>query len=197
MVPWPALIAPDGTFLVERHAVRLAPSLSVARAVSEARPFAAAELPRDLRCLVVGNPWPVVDGFFSLPEAELEAQSVAKSLPGRPTVLVGSRATQAEVAQQLAGADWTHLACHGWLEGQALVLCQGPPAEVVPDKPCEQLLAGGRAGLLSVHDVERSVRMGGGSTVVLSACNTALGEVAGEGVLGIARASSRLGQLRL
>ena len=185
MVPWPALIAQDGTYLVERHAVRLAPSLSVARAAGQARTPAAAGRAHELQSLVVGNPWPVMDGFDSLPEAELEAQSVANVLPGRPTVLVGSRATKTEVAQRLAGADWAHLACHGWLEGQAMVLCEGPPAEASPGI---QTPAGGRAGLLSVHDVERSVRMAGGSTVVLSACNTALGEVAGEGVLGIARA---------
>jgi len=44
-----------------------------------------------------------------------------------------------------------------------------------------------RADILTMDEVQGSVRLGAGSTVVLSACNSGRGEIRAEGVVGLAR----------
>ena len=40
---------------------------------------------------------------------------------------------------------------------------------------------------LTIDEIQRNIKLSGGATVVLSACNTALGLITAEGVLGMIR----------
>jgi tetratricopeptide (TPR) repeat protein len=78
--------------------------------------------PRDFsNALIVGNP----TNRDNLPQAEVEAKSIAKILGATP--LIGREATKKAVMERLPNASLVHFACHGELEGKALVLAQSCP----------------------------------------------------------------------
>jgi len=52
---------------------------------------------------------------------------------------------------------------------------------------CQRELRQAKEMNLSMHEVQRDVRLGSGATVVLSACNTGRGEIMAEGVMGLTR----------
>ena len=72
-VPWAALIDAHGCFLIERHVLRVAPSLRVAHQAAVSVQCGAK---RPGHMLLVGNPWPIRSGSSSLPCAQQEAQGV-------------------------------------------------------------------------------------------------------------------------
>jgi CHAT domain-containing protein len=134
--------------------------------------------------------------FRALPASEAEAREIGHLLPDA-RLLVGTRATEAAL-DELAGPRVLHLATHGFfVEGE--VQANGP-AE--PAHGFEGLLRSGIAlaganrkdvpspqdGLVTALEFA-SLDLWGTKLVVLSACETGLGEVrAGEGVYGLRRA---------
>lgn len=143
--------------------------------------------PLDLRqSIVVGNPTmpTVVDSrgqrveLESLPNAELEAKTVARLLG--TTALIESHATQSAVVGAFLTAPVIHLATHGVAyssEAQAresfIALAPG----------------GGYNGVLTVAGIMHSVARVNATLVVLSACQTALGNLTyAEGTVGFQRA---------
>ena len=172
-VPWAALRDEHGIYLMERHVISVTPSLLTAR---NAASRAESEQYENPKIVVVGNPWPLAFcNFDSLPEAEEEACSVAVKFQSFSTTLLkGSNASNSSVYAALSHSNVVHLACHCWLERNSLVLC---PAS---DKNQE--------GLLSMEEIQDSVILAPKSIVVLSACNSGMGTIMGEGVIGISRA---------
>jgi CHAT domain-containing protein len=85
-VPWVALIDAHGCFLIERHVLRVDPSLRVAH---QAALSAQCGAKRPGHMLLVGNPWPIRSGFSLLPCAQQEAKGVHDILK-RANVLVKS-----------------------------------------------------------------------------------------------------------
>eukprot|EP00961_Rhodomonas_salina_P159749 2151330-Rhodomonas_salina.1 len=168
-VPWAALLDEQGLYLIQKFAVRIAPSLRVALAQAKA-PCGTARA----RSFIVGNPVPNRCG--PLPYAQREAEHVSAFLlqrqTGRVDIVIGKHATRQKVLSMLRGATWVHFACHAQLEDHALVLARENDAE---------------SELLSMADVQANVRLSAGSTVILSACNTGRGEITGEGVVGLSR----------
>jgi CHAT domain-containing protein/Tfp pilus assembly protein PilF len=140
--------------------------------------------------------------FTPLPGAAREAASVSaiwRESGGAESSLIGTSARKSSVLEQAAGKRVLHLATHGFfLDG-----C-GPAAGATPasatgalDNP---LLLSGLAlaganeskqpgeGILTAEEIA-SLHLDGLEWVVLSACDTALGEIhAGEGVFGLRRA---------
>jgi CHAT domain-containing protein len=153
-VPFGSLVdRRSGTFLFERTAIRLAPSLSFGLR-------SAAAPSNDVSVLSIGAPQLVDDarsGLPPLPRAQEEAVLVAALYP-RARTLIGSSATKARVLGELPTADVIHFA------GHAVVNSGSAP---------RLLLAGSIADPstgLSVGDLTGRLH---GSRVVLAGCETA------------------------
>jgi len=171
---WPLLSSRRRRYLVQDHVIRVAPSLDVARKAAENMPPAQSE-----HALVVGNP------TRDLSCAERESRNVQQTLTRAGVRKVDyyerGEATKARVKESLLGLSdgsvciWAHLACHGDVVAHSLKLAPG-------DGPSPE------NGDLSMEEVQGTgVRLGKGSTVVLSACNSGRGEIKAEGVVGLAR----------
>lgn len=195
LVPFAALQAPDGQYLIENHTILTSPSIQVFGLATEAKATtiranggsAAIRNP-----LIVGNPtMPSVTflregGTFqdvrlsSLPGAQREAEAISGFL--QTPALLGSDATKAAVQQRMAEADVIHLATHGLLE-------YGDPQQTgTRDFPGAIALApgGGEDGLLTAAEIlQMNLRA---DLAVLSACDTGRGRITGDGVIGLSRA---------
>jgi CHAT domain-containing protein/tetratricopeptide (TPR) repeat protein len=155
--------------------------------------------------------WPALPGTLA------EARQVAALWPGgTPAVLSGTRATRAAVSEQLPGARYVHLATHGFfadrqfrsvfrhdLAGERLLAGKfalaGPGSTVTARNPLllsGVVLAGangGGGGILTGEEVAE-LDLHDTELVVLSACDTGLGEAAdGEGVFSLQRAFALAG----
>jgi len=187
-VPWAALIDAHGRFLIERHVLRVAPSLRVAHQAAQ-RPGQQSSG----HLVLVGNPRPT--RLQPLPFAEKEAIAVEEIL-NRAGLEVRQEhffrsdrnplATKGRVKQALQGAGWAHLACHGDIDTDSLVLAV-PESKSDPDHAQPDLSMLEVQGSDEAADKREGVRLGEGATVVLSACNTGRGEIKAEGVVGLAR----------
>jgi CHAT domain-containing protein len=199
LVSFAALPAQSGTFgdeaLGTRFAIRYAPSLTALRVVTASASTGDSATPdrrRTIRgsALVVGNPAmprvPVARGgsvrLPALPAAGREGRSVASALGVAP--LIGAAATERVVRARMADAAVVHLATHGFAySADARVLDSF--VALAPDS------AGDSAGngLLTVGEVIDEAPRLTADLVVLSACQTGLGNLTqAEGTVGLQRA---------
>jgi CHAT domain-containing protein/tetratricopeptide (TPR) repeat protein len=188
LVPFAALEDDTGTPLGERWPLVYAPSAQI---LNEIRSDPGYDLSRDLKALIVGNPLPpgiaveTDDRFRSarlratfqpLPGAEAEANAIAALLPAeRRTVLMGASADLATVVSRVPAHTLVHIASH------ALAFADGPLDSFVMLAP-----SAGNDGQLSarrVLDLAMSADL-----VTLSACQTGMGYLSGDGVIGLSRA---------
>ena len=213
--PWAALACPAGHPLVERHSIRLVPSLLVScTAASAAREAVApadvgsggqckvqnacaiaataAAVPPTSGCsvaprraAVVGNPWPLC---AALPVG-FGPLAHAEAEAAAAAAALRRRGLQVDA---LMGGRATREAVEGSIGGASWVhlACHGwldRLSLVLSPRPDSD-----DDGLLSATDVvklgARGGRLAAGSTVLLSGCNTGRGPVRGEGVAGLARA---------
>ena len=126
--------------------------------------------------LVVGDP---ATHLPSLPGAEREAQRVAEVLGTTP--LLGSTALESTVRWRLPETSWLHIAAHG-------VYVEDNPyfsrLELTPDRE-----ESGADGHLEIHEILTELDFEAVQMVVLSGCETALGEITrGDEIVGLARA---------
>jgi CHAT domain-containing protein len=168
-LPFQALIEPAGKHVLETHSIVYAPSLSSLWALRQraAHPEAFA-----LALLTLANP--AKTGLAPIPSAESESRAIARIYgPTRSMVLTGAAAAIPAFRENAAKASVIHLATH---------------AESDSQHPLDSFLAltpgGGGDGALTARDI-LALRLGAG-LVVLSACETARGEITqGEGMLGL------------
>jgi CHAT domain-containing protein len=141
--------------------------------------------------------------FEPLPQSAVEVRTLAgiwKQTGGQAETLTGATATEAAVKRDAPGARVLHLATHGFF----LDSCEGE--QVALENP---LLRSGLAlaganhrnaahgdqedGILTAEEAS-SLDLSAAEWVVLSGCETGLGEIkAGEGVLGLRRAFQEAG----
>jgi CHAT domain-containing protein len=190
LVPLAALPAGGaaGGTLGERYALRYAPSLATLRAAEAQGTARDARSTSRGRALVVGNPtMPTVRSPLGrvvplppLPAAGREGQWVADALGA--TLLTGHAATERAVHERLADARVIHLATHGFAYSSDARALDSFIA-LAPDS------AAGSDGLLTVGEVlDRAPRLTA-DLVVLSACQTGLGNLKqAEGTVGLQRA---------
>ncbi|MDT7781570.1 MAG: hypothetical protein QOC99_4082 [Acidobacteriota bacterium] len=190
-LPFQALLAPDGSYLIESATISYAPSATVLRELTGAhrvvrRPVRASS--REL--LALGNPvLPSAsvqhvrslyrdEKLAPLPEAEVEVGALVKLYGvAHSRAYTRERASESLFKREASRYQVLHLATHGIVD-QAnpmyshLILAQDTPH-------------GGEDGLLEAWEIARlnlQARL-----VVLSACETARGSfTAGEGTVGLA-----------
>ncbi|MEM5342201.1 CHAT domain-containing protein [Paraburkholderia azotifigens] len=169
-LPFQALHGPDG-FLIQRHAIALEPSASVAVQLESRERQVASNL------VAFGNP--TIAPAYALPGAEAEVRGIAP-LFARQEIFLQSSATRVSFRENAPTGRVLHVATHAEadtidpLHSRILLA----PATQPADGP-DSLLAKDIYNL-KLNDV---------SLVTLSACETGLGRIArGDEILGFTRA---------
>jgi CHAT domain-containing protein len=163
LVPFAALEDPDGHWLIERHSIALAPSVASLERIPRGH---EAEPATRRNALVAGIG--EFKGNQPLPNAEHEAREVARMLGAEP--VLGDRATKQLILSRLPEADIVDIATH---------------ASYTPSTD-ENVLYLADGEQLTADDVAKLHLKA--SIVVLSACQSAGGNVTAEGMVGLARA---------
>ncbi|NEQ81933.1 MAG: tetratricopeptide repeat protein [Moorea sp. SIO2I5] len=179
-VPFPALQDQEGKYLIEKHTILTAPSIEVLGLTHQKR----QNLPKSSQtALVVGNPTmpkvPPAAGeepkqLSALKGAEKEGQNVASQLKAQ--ALLGQDATEAIVKRQMPSARYIHFATHGLFDPKRI----GGIGSAIALAP-----SNGEDGLLTaeeIFDMKLSAEL-----VVVSACETGVGHINSEGVIGLSR----------
>ncbi|MEO1134740.1 MAG: CHAT domain-containing protein, partial [Cyanobacteria bacterium J06639_1] len=182
LVPFAALQDADGTYLIEKHPLAIAPSIPfLQRAWQNRRSPSSWQ-----NALVAGNPVmpkvAIAPGeapvqLAPLPFAEDEAKAIAQLLDVEP--LLGGAATEPSVTERFATADIIHLATHGEFNARDGL-----------DSWIALGAAGNEDGLLTAADIWSQFAASGtprlqADLVVLSACVTGRGTLSGDGVIGL------------
>lgn len=174
LVPFPALIDSNNKFLIQKHTILTSPAIQVLSLTQKQKQKVTLK-----GALVVGNPTmsPDVTKKFSLsplPGAEKEAIEIGKMLNTQP--LLTNKATKAQVLQKMPSARIIHLATHGLIDD---IKNLGVPGAVVlaPDSKDNGLLTSSE-----ILDLKL-----GAELIVLSACDTGVGKLTGDGVIGLSR----------
>jgi CHAT domain-containing protein len=185
LVPFAALEDESGSPLVGRWPIVYAPSAAV---LDQIRREPAFDRSKDIKALIVGNPLTAgvalvgadgvrnIENFAPLLGAESEAQTLSGLVPrGKQKLLIGRAATLNEVTFAAPSHTLIHLASHALANGE---------------KPLESfvlLAAGsgdnGRLTAQRVLNLTLAVDL-----VTLSACETGLGYLSGDGIIGLSRA---------
>jgi CHAT domain-containing protein len=188
LVPFAALMLDDTVPLGARHALRYAPSLA-ALAEAERRPSAGrgtAGVAALRASLVVGNPaMPDVGAstgrrlrLSALPAAEREARWVAARLGARSRT--GTVASETAVRGLIGAAPVVHFATHGFAYSSD-ALARSSFVAFAADSAND--------GLLTAGEVVDELPRLHADLVVLSACQTGLGNLkSAEGTVGLQRA---------
>jgi CHAT domain-containing protein len=168
-VPFPALLGPDGRFVVEDHAVVVAPS---ATGFTQSGARTSTTVPAHV-LTVVSN---AVKGWESLPEAQRETRRIER-MYARATTLAGSNATPRRFERSASEADVIHFSGHALASdvsaADTFLLLEADDGEAAP------------------YDVRRiaKLRLARSPIVVLAACSTARGRATSiEGTVSVAYA---------
>jgi CHAT domain-containing protein len=165
-LPFQALRTPEG-FLIERHALAIAPSASIALQLEQHHAGGSVPL------VAFGNP--ANDAREDLPGAEREVRLISRFFP-QSQVFVEGQASKARFAELAGAGRILHIAAH---------------AEVDSLDPLQSriLLAGSQSdpGFLAAREIY-GLDLRAVSLVTLSACESGLGRIArGDEMLGFTR----------
>ena len=183
--PWP-LLQDESTkvFLGDRYRVRTYPSILTMGVINHQKPR-TIELPSEESFLVVGNP--ATPKFQHggkevtlgrLPHSETEALQVAHILETTP--LLKEMATKPSVLYRLQTAQIIHIATHSSAVHGYLAFASSVPI-INSAKPVDS-----KEALIFIDEIQKLHI--NASLVVLSACDSARGQLVNEGVNSVARA---------
>jgi filamentous hemagglutinin family protein len=176
LLPFPALQAANGKYLIEQHTILSAPAIQVLELTRQQRQRLTTYYSQPLQdqdILVVGNP-KMPGELKPLPGAQQEALMIAKLL--NTQAIIGDRATKVNIVKQLPKARLIHLATHGLLDDIKKLGVPGAIA-LAPSPNDDGFLTAGEILNLKLN----------AQLVVLSACYTGQGEITGDGVIGLSR----------
>lgn len=178
-VPFASLISSDNKYLIDRHTIRVAPSIQALKFITE-RAASTKRVGNDY--LIVGNPkmsevsvgsLGVTKVPAKLPSAEVEAREIAKLYDTNP--LIGRDASIKKVESKLFNSRILHFATHGFLN-----IGYSRAGLVFTSNSREE-----NSGVLTTRKFY--IRRFLAEMAVLSACNTGLGAETVEGNLGLTR----------
>jgi CHAT domain-containing protein len=182
LVPFAALQLSDRTWMSDRWTLIYATSAKTLAEIRREPCYATLERSQ---VLVVGNPvMPKIiapDGeefvLSPLSGAEAEARSIVDALGDRQhTLLLREQATEAAVKEFAQTHNIIHLATHG------IAYADNPLDSFVAFSPTAT-----ENGLLTAREVAGNRNLPA-DLIVLSACQTGLGKISGDGMLGLSRA---------
>ena len=176
-VPFAALKDEKGKYLAETFRIRIVPSLTTLKLIQDS----PADYHSQTGALIVGDPEVgdvvykgKIGTFSSLPCARKEAEMIGRLLEAQP--LLGKQATRQAVLQSIHSVSLIHFAAHGNAESGEIALAPPQPINTTPKE---------EDYLLTMADISQ-LRLRA-KLVVLSCCHSARGQIAFEGVVGIAR----------
>ena len=179
LAPYAALKDGNSKYLCESFRIRLAPSLTSLRLISDC----PDDYHKSSGALLVGDPClaEVTNSkgeeiFKPLPYAKKEVEMIGEILNITP--ITGSQATKHEVLQRLSSVSLVHFAAHGCMETGEIALTPDPHRKPTVLTEEDYILTIG-----DVLNVQLRAKL-----VVLSCCHSGRGEIKAEGVVGIARA---------
>ncbi len=188
LVPFAALQDNNGKYLIEKHTISTAPSIQVLDSLYQrkiARNGEKSFVPKtmtDDELLIVGNPTAPKVSLTkgdackppSLPGAEKEAKNIAQIL--KTQALTGDAATETAIVDKMSQARIIHLAAMTY-----------PNDCKTNNSPGVVALASSNQddGWLRTSEIENLKLKA--DLVVLSGCETALGRITGDGVIGLSR----------
>ena len=189
LVPFAALQDNNGKYLIEKHTISTAPSIQVLDSLYQrkiARNGEKSFVPKtmtDDELLIVGNPTAPKVSLTkgdsckppSLPGAEKEAKNIAQIL--KTQALTGDAATETAIVDKMSQARIIHLAAMTY-----------PNDCKTKDSPGVVALASSNQddGWLRTSEIQNLNLKA--DLVVLSGCETALGRITSDGVIGLSRA---------
>lgn len=212
-LPFQSLLSPQNKYVVERHAVSYAPSLSVLGEMRRVREQRMKRRADTSVLFALGNPTPgsrrlelseakdaqaknaqakLMDtAFTELPEAERQVRLLAALYPAASSkIYVGAEASEERLKREAANFRILHLATHGVLDNAnplySYVLLAGSTGNPATGKNAGAAAprAIGDDGLLEAWEMMQLDLHA--DMVVLSACETARGRiVSGEGLIGM------------
>ncbi len=166
-VPFAALKGSDNQYLIQKHTLRISPSIQLLQITQQQKAQKAPNLSN--QNLVVGNPLVPKNHngqrLSALPGAEKEAEAIAQLLNTTP--ITGRRATKSRITRLMSNANIIHLATHGTPSSLAFA----------PSGQDQGFLTEG-----AIYQLNLTADL-----VVLSAGETGLGQITTDGVVGIAR----------
>jgi CHAT domain-containing protein len=173
-VPFVALQDSNDKYLIEQHTISTASAIGLL----DSTPKPAKFNPRQGTSIVVGNPiMPLApDGTQLVPLAGAEKEAIAIGSILKTTPLIGAQADKNVVMNKMRSASIIHLATHGLLD------------KVRGDIPGAIALTNGLLTSNEIFDLKLQANL-----VVLSACDTGVGDLSGDGVIGLSRALAAAG----
>jgi hypothetical protein len=201
----------DGRYLIEKHTIRIFPSI---QSLDILRKKVQERFQTGNKVVVVGNPVipkiklinsNIAEEYDNLPYAEQEAKAIGELLGTKP--LIGQQATEKNILNQISQAKIIHFATHAILD----VRVNRPkvPSRLNRHKVIFGGLDGYRSSLVEseykkgvnvialtpsakddglLDEVEiYNLKNLNAELVVLSACNTGIGDITTDGVIGLAR----------
>ena len=177
LVPYAALMNPKQEYLCESLKIRLIPSLTTLKLITDS----PADFHNKTGALLVGDPYleeVLYKGrkLCELPYAKKEVEMIGRILGTAP--LIGKMATKGEVLKRLSTVALVHIAAHGKMDTGEIILAPNPAEESHHPEEKDFLLT-----MADVLEAKLRARL-----VVLSCCHSAHGEIKAEGVVGISRA---------
>ncbi|MEW6498145.1 MAG: CHAT domain-containing protein [Cyanobacteriota bacterium] len=187
LVPFPTLQDTSGKYLIEQHSILTAPSIQVLDLTRKQRERIGTG-----EYLIVGNPsMPSVapssgqppQQLPNLPGAEREAKAIAQLL--NTTAITGEDATESAILEKMPQARIIHLATNTIVDsdrgmGSAIALAPDSPTSGTPQGEATR-----GDGLLTAEEI-MNLKLNA-ELVVLSGCDSGLGRITGDGVIGLSR----------